>query len=182
MSFWTAPIVPEIRAVMPPQTAIMYKIRGAYSKIDEQRITKNTPAVTIVAAWIKADTGVGPSIASGSQVCKPIWADLPTAPKNKKIEINSIVSVGQNGTKVLITAKSSEWKTIKIKLIPVSKNRSPILLIINALVAALPAWARVCQKPISKYEHKPTPSHPINSTKKIQNETNNKIKNVNSEK
>ena len=39
-----------------------------------------TPAVTIVAAWIKADTGVGPSIASGNQVCKPICADLPTAP------------------------------------------------------------------------------------------------------
>jgi hypothetical protein len=32
---------------------------------------KKTPAVTIVAACIKADTGVGPSIASGSQVCKP---------------------------------------------------------------------------------------------------------------
>jgi hypothetical protein len=27
-----------------------------------------TPAVTIVAAWISAETGVGPSIASGSQV------------------------------------------------------------------------------------------------------------------
>jgi hypothetical protein len=25
-----------------------------------------TPAVTIVAAWISAETGVGPSIASGS--------------------------------------------------------------------------------------------------------------------
>jgi hypothetical protein len=24
----------------------------------------------MVAAWIKADTGVGPSIASGSQICK----------------------------------------------------------------------------------------------------------------
>ncbi len=29
-----------------------------------------TPAVTIVAAWISADTGVGPSIASGSQTYK----------------------------------------------------------------------------------------------------------------
>jgi hypothetical protein len=32
-------------------------------------ITK-TPAVTIVAAWINADTGVGPSIASGNQIYK----------------------------------------------------------------------------------------------------------------
>ena len=27
-----------------------------------------TPAVTIVAAWISAETGVGPAIASGSQM------------------------------------------------------------------------------------------------------------------
>ena len=44
--------------------------------------TMNTPAVTIVAAWISAETGVGPSIASGSQVCRKSWADLPMAPTN----------------------------------------------------------------------------------------------------
>ena len=42
----------------------------------------NTPAVTIVAAWIRADTGVGPSIASGSQVWSRNCADLPMAPMN----------------------------------------------------------------------------------------------------
>ena len=36
-----------------------------------------TPAVTIVAAWISAETGVGPAIASGSQTCSGICADLP---------------------------------------------------------------------------------------------------------
>ncbi|MNN54661.1 hypothetical protein D3C81_1694870 [compost metagenome] len=41
-----------------------------------------TPAVTMVAAWIRADTGVGPSMASGSQVCRKNWADLPMAPMN----------------------------------------------------------------------------------------------------
>ena len=35
-----------------------------------------TPAATIVAAWIKAETGVGPSIASGNQTCSGTWADL----------------------------------------------------------------------------------------------------------
>ena len=39
-----------------------------------------TPAVTMVAAWIRAETGVGPSIASGSQVCSGNCADLPIAP------------------------------------------------------------------------------------------------------
>ena len=36
--------------------------------------------MTIVAAWISAETGVGPAIASGSQTCSGIWADLPQAP------------------------------------------------------------------------------------------------------
>ena len=36
--------------------------------------------MTIVAACIRAETGVGPSIASGSQTCSGNWADLPTAP------------------------------------------------------------------------------------------------------
>ena len=32
------------------------------------RVIRKTPDVTIVAAWMSADTGVGPSIASGSQM------------------------------------------------------------------------------------------------------------------
>ena len=32
----------------------------------KNRPTRYTPAATIVAAWIKAETGVGPAIASGS--------------------------------------------------------------------------------------------------------------------
>ena len=43
---------------------------------------RNTPAATIVAAWSRADTGVGPSIASGSQMCSGNWADLPITAKN----------------------------------------------------------------------------------------------------
>ena len=42
----------------------------------------------MVAACISADTGVGPAIASGSQVNSGIWADLPTAPTNSRIVIS----------------------------------------------------------------------------------------------
>ena len=31
----------------------------------------------MVAAWIRALTGDGPAIASGSQACSGNWADLP---------------------------------------------------------------------------------------------------------
>ena len=67
------------------------KIHSDFSKIKEHLINKNTPAVTIVAACNKADTGVGPSIASGNHVCKPICADLPIAPINKKNKIKSTI-------------------------------------------------------------------------------------------
>ena len=40
------------------------------------------PAATIVAAWISAETGVGPAIASGSHVYSGNWADLPIVPPN----------------------------------------------------------------------------------------------------
>ena len=53
----------------------------------------NTPAVTIVAAWISALTGVGPSIASGSQVWRPSCADLPIAPTNSSRQSKVIVSI-----------------------------------------------------------------------------------------
>ena len=34
------------------------------------------PATTMVAAWMSADTGVGPAMASGSQVWRMNWPDF----------------------------------------------------------------------------------------------------------
>ncbi len=36
--------------------------------------------MTIVAAWMSEETGVGPSIASGSHVWNGTWADFANAP------------------------------------------------------------------------------------------------------
>jgi len=63
------------------------KIDSLFSNKIEQRIIKKTPETTSVAAWIKAETGVGPSIASGNQICKPICADFPKTPQNNKKDI-----------------------------------------------------------------------------------------------
>jgi hypothetical protein len=38
----------------------------------------------MVAAWMSADTGVGPSIASGSHTCRGNWALFPTAPRKRR--------------------------------------------------------------------------------------------------
>ena len=45
------------------------------------------PAVTMVAAWISADIGVGPSIESGSHTWRGTCADLPMAPTNNNRQI-----------------------------------------------------------------------------------------------
>ena len=42
------------------------------------------PAATIVAAWISAEAGVGPSMASGSQSWNGSWADLPATPQRRQ--------------------------------------------------------------------------------------------------
>ena len=42
-------------------TVELYSIKG------DERINRYTPAVTMVAACIRADTGVGPSMARGNQ-------------------------------------------------------------------------------------------------------------------
>ena len=43
------------------------------------------PAATIVAAWMRALAGVGPSMASASQSWKGTWADLPSTPMTTSV-------------------------------------------------------------------------------------------------
>ncbi len=97
-------MVAEKKAVVAPTNVMTDKTVGTYSKIGEHFIIKKTPAVTMVAAWIKAETGVGPSMASGNHVCKPIWADLPMAPINNKEQIN--VKTGNHNLK----KQMSNWQ------------------------------------------------------------------------
>ena len=66
-----------------------FKINGEHSNNTAVFNTKKIPAVTIVAAWIRAETGVGPSIASGNQICSPSWADFPIAAKHNQKHMNS---------------------------------------------------------------------------------------------
>ena len=91
ISFCTIATDAAKKAVNIPIIATKFKANWEYSNIGEHLTTKNTPAVTMVAAWIKADTGVGPSIASGNQVCKKNCADLPIAPTNKNKQIRVII-------------------------------------------------------------------------------------------
>ena len=106
----------------------------------------NTPAVTMVAAWMRAETGVGPSIASGSQVCSRNCADLPIAPMNSSRQ--AIVSASQStpmkwivlparpGAAANIWSKVTEPVSTKIRKMPSAKPKSPTRLTTKALIAA----------------------------------------------
>ncbi len=80
------------KAVMAPISVTTSSAVGASSKTGDRRATMNTPAVTMVAAWMSAETGVGPSMASGSQVCSRNCADLPMAPMNSSSDSSVSVS------------------------------------------------------------------------------------------
>ena len=106
----------------------------------------NTPAVTMVAAWISAETGVGPSMASGNQVCSRNCADLPMAPMNSSRQVSVSASTRQpNSGSVLPTSdgacakmvsRSTLPTSMKIAKMPSAKPKSPIRLTTKALIAA----------------------------------------------
>jgi len=66
MSYWTTAIRAMKKAVIPPITRTNESAVCECSKSGDIRATMKMPAVTMVAAWISAEIGVGPSIESGS--------------------------------------------------------------------------------------------------------------------
>jgi hypothetical protein len=67
-------------------------------------------------------------------------------------------------------------------MIPKPKPQSPTRFIIKAFKAARLALIREYQKLIRRKEHKPTPSHPKNSCRKLSAEININIQKVNNDK
>ena len=86
ISNWQKEEKPPKRIVKAPIIRIKNKLKWEISKkkLELNLINKKTPAVTIVAACNKAETGVGPAMASPNQQCKKIWADLAIAARIKK--------------------------------------------------------------------------------------------------
>ncbi len=87
-------------AVNAPSTAITWKKTKAsenpftqypLKNIGNSRATMNTPAFTIVAACISADTGAGPAMASGSHTCSGTCADFAMGPPNRRRIVKVII-------------------------------------------------------------------------------------------
>src|SRR5579863_126899 len=94
MSYCTTAISAMKKQVKAPITSTKDKAVSDSSNSGDMRATMKIPAVTMVAAWISAEIGVGPSIESGNHTCSGICADLPMAPTNRQTQISVIAEHG----------------------------------------------------------------------------------------
>ena len=106
-----------------------------------------------MAAWISAEIGVGPAIASGSQVCNGNCALLPATPASSS-------SAGIVAGRAPAVATSNEWPASASSAMPSRKPTSPSRVTTNALTAAAGASGSVRSWPISRYEQMPITSQP----------------------
>lgn len=79
ISFWVRAQVAVKRVVRAPKQRHMVKAVWLFSSMGLMRMRRKMPATTMVLECSRAETGVGPSMAEGSQGWRPNWADLPVA-------------------------------------------------------------------------------------------------------
>ncbi len=99
---------------------------------------------------MSAETGVGPSIASGSQTWSGNWALLPIAPAKISRLIRRMVVPGSVPTWWITAWMSSVPRLAKMSMIPSAKPTSPTRLTMNAFFAARAAVRFRYQNPISR--------------------------------
>src|SRR5918996_4870762 len=87
MSYWVSATSAMENAVIAPMMSTTDLAVSESSYSGDMRATMKMPAVTMVAAWISAEIGVGPSMESGSHTCSGNCADLPIAPMNSRMQI-----------------------------------------------------------------------------------------------
>ena len=104
----------------------------------------------MVAAWIRADTGVGPSMASGSQTWSGSWADFPQAPMKRRRLIAVAVPTASAGALANTAVYSRVPRVVQMSMIPRPNPKSPTRLTMKAFFPAFAAAARVYQKPIRR--------------------------------
>lgn len=79
MSFCVRAQVAVNSVVRAPRHKQVVRAVWLFSKRGLIRMSRKMPATTMVLECSRADTGVGPSMAEGSQGWSPNWADLPVA-------------------------------------------------------------------------------------------------------
>ena len=144
-------------AMMPPNSSVTVPTRttasrasGESARIGLDRTSRYTPAVTMVAAWISADTGVGPSIASSSQDCSGTCADFPHAPSRSSSPSAVATPLPPDFTEPKTPVNDTVPNSANIRKMAKVSPASPTRLTMNAFLAATAAEGLYCQNPISR--------------------------------
>ena len=104
----------------------------------------------MVAAWISADTGVGPSMASSSQDCSGTCADLPQAPSRSSSPSAVSTPLPAACAPLKTPVKLTVPNVLNMRKIAIVSPVSPIRFTMNAFLAATAADGLNCQNPISR--------------------------------
>src|SRR5262249_16794362 len=124
-------------------TAVRPAWLRSYSGLD--LAIRYTPAVTMVAAWMGAETGVGPSIASGNQVCSGNCPDLPQAPSSSSSVIATSIAADRWDAPAKTPSKEVVPSVANISMTASDSPTSPIRFITNAFLPAVAATGLVNQ-------------------------------------
>ena len=102
-------------------------VNNVNSKRIENRIIKKTPATTSVEEWIRAEAGVGASIASGNQTCAKNWAALippeSTRDMEKKVrKCQADVPIKRKWNVMKGICKNTTERSVELNTTTVSRN------------------------------------------------------------
>src|SRR5215467_1065525 len=109
------------KAEMAPTQAITCNTTLSVRYTGYNLATRYTPATTMVAACINADTGVGPSMASGSQMCKGNMALFPAPPINTNVRAHVKTDTPKNEVEAT-ASHCDEFVSVSLSII-VLKSR-----------------------------------------------------------
>ena len=180
MSVWTKARAAAMRIVMPPMTATRFtsdpRMFNPSKNTGYSRATRNTPATTMVEECSSDETGVGPAMASGSQVWSGNWPDLPIAAMNSATAAAvsaALVAVPDSAHVLMAWMLNPELPRLSLIQALLEKNRmeiptssptSPTRTVKNAFSAARLFAASSHQCPMSMNEQRPMISHPRRNT------------------
>src|SRR5256885_14596486 len=99
---------------------------------------------------MRADTGVGPSMASSNHDCSGTWADLPHAPSSSSRPSAVVTPVPPEWAEANTGPKLNDPNSANISMIAIDSPTSPTRLAMNAFLAATGGGGFDCQKPISR--------------------------------
>ncbi len=149
----TRALKPAMSSVTTPTMATTSRASPASSKSTLVRAMRYTPAVTMVAAWMSALTGLGPAMASGSHVCSGTCADLPTAPPSSSRA--AATATPELGAHASSAALISGWicsvpSWVKSRNSPAIIAVSPTRVTMNALRPLYTFCGSLCQNEMSR--------------------------------